>query len=86
MKKYCFKYSEKDRIVLVTEENEFSIKGYDLSYFEKEKIESILESVNCIDPAKWMEDESLKELDLSIIKNLGLNQCFRHFKKEKISG
>jgi len=79
-----FTYNGKVRDVLVTEENDASIKGIDLGYADDSKREEILKVAGEINSDKWSEDEELAKSDVTKLRECGALSCFRHFKKSSV--
>jgi len=78
-----FKYGGKDRDVLVTEENDVSIKGIDLIY-AGDRADEILKVAGEINSDSWKDNEELAKSDVQKLRECGALSYFRHFKKSGV--
>jgi hypothetical protein len=83
MKRESFTYNDKVRDVLVTEEDEHSIKGIDLSSAPEKERERILEVAKTIDPEGWKK-EDVARADVMRLRESGALKFFRHFKRSAV--
>jgi hypothetical protein len=78
-----FTYKGTPREVVITEENEESIKGFDISHLDKEDVkEAWRVKTQAIDMSKLTEAEQKEEYE----KMRELMATFRHFKRSLIQG